>query len=626
MNFVYDIETMKNLFSCCIVSMETGNRWIYEVSPRKSQAARFINAIRHLRGIGARMVGFNNEGFDWWVVQNLIALGDFSALDAYNLGQQVIQSQDRFGMTIWPNERLVPQVDLYKIHHFDNKSKSTGLKKLEINMRSYNVIELPYSPHVDLTSEQMDHVIEYMCHDVSETAKFMHYSMEQVKFRDELAAKYPDIGDVVNFNDTKIGKKYFEMMMEKDKPGICYTRESGRRKPRQTRREEIRMTDVISPKVAFTEPAFQRVTEWLRQQVLTRAMIDETLSDKVETKGVLTGLNAVVNGFQFDFGTGGIHGSLHRQVIRESDQDEIVDVDVASFYPNLAISNRWYPEHLGESFCTSYEQVYEMRKGYGKKTVENAMLKLALNGVYGDSNSIYGPFYDPQYTMKITVNGQLFLCMLAEWLMADGHRIIQANTDGVTLLVNRAKRPSFDAICKRWETYTGLDLEAVNYKMMAIRDVNNYIAVKMDGSVKRIGAYAHETPLENPYTRELGWHKDHSQRVVMMAAEAQIVRSVPVEDFIRSHRDPFNFMKSIKVPKSSRLEADGHPIQNTTRYYVSTDGVTLKKIMPGLKDGPERDFAVEKGWTVTVVNDASRFDWSTVNWLYYVEEARKLLI
>ena len=108
MNFVYDIETMKNLFSCCIVSMETGNRWIYEVSPRKSQAARFINAIRHLRSIGARLVGFNNEGFDWWVVQNLIALGDFSALDAYNLGQQVIQSQDRFVVALGTVAQMKP--------------------------------------------------------------------------------------------------------------------------------------------------------------------------------------------------------------------------------------------------------------------------------------------------------------------------------------------------------------------------------------------------------------------------------------------------------------------------------------------------------------------------------------
>jgi len=45
------------------------------------------------------------------------------------------------------------------------------------------------------------------------------------------------------------------------------------------------------------------------------------------------------------------------------------------------------------------------------------MLKLALNGTFGDSNNIYSVFYDPQFTMAITVNGQLMLCMLAERLM-----------------------------------------------------------------------------------------------------------------------------------------------------------------------------------------------------------------
>lgn len=44
---------------------------------------------------------------------------------------------------------------------------------------------------------------------------------------------------------------------------------------------------------------------------------------------------------------------------------------------------------------------------YAKGTPENAMLKLALNSVYGDSNNQYSVFYDPMYTMKITVNGQL---------------------------------------------------------------------------------------------------------------------------------------------------------------------------------------------------------------------------
>ena len=56
-----------------------------------------------------------------------------------------------------------------------------------------------------------------------------------------------------------------------------------------------------------------------------------------------------------------------------------------------------------------HEDVYNQRKSFAKGTAENAMLKLALNSVYGDSNNKYSVFYDPKYTMNITINGQLSL-------------------------------------------------------------------------------------------------------------------------------------------------------------------------------------------------------------------------
>ena len=73
--------------------------------------------------------------------------------------------------------------------------------------------------------------------------------------------------------------------------------------------------------------------------------------------------------------------------------------------------------------------------------------------------------------------------------------------------------------------------------------------------------------------------------------------------------------------------ADGRvvPVQNTSRYYVSTQGCALTKVMPPLKGKPNsRSIGIEKGWTVKVVNDAANFDWADVNWLYYIEEAKKL--
>ncbi|MDT9702205.1 hypothetical protein, partial [Streptomyces sp. P17] len=112
----------------------------------------------------------------------------------------------------------------------------------------------------------------------------------------------------------------------------------------------------------------------------------------------------------------------------------IRDIDVASLYPSIAIVNDLAPAHLGHSFVVEYANLPKERKEWqakkGKKCVEANSLKLAANGTYGNSNSEFSVFFDPKYTITITVNGQLMLAMLVEWLLTvPTIRIIQANTD-----------------------------------------------------------------------------------------------------------------------------------------------------------------------------------------------------
>jgi len=626
-DFVYDIETYLDLFCADITHVATGTRWIFEVSDRLDQSAEFVRFIYWLRDIGARMFGYNNVGFDYPVIHSLCQTATFTAWDAHKRGTDIIFASNRWENTVWPSDRIVTQGDLFLIHHFDNMARNTSLKKLEINMRSTTVVDLPYPPDKPTTSAQKDEIIAYMCHDVSDTLKFYHASLEQIAFRDQLAVTYPNLGDVINMNDTKIGKKFFEMKLE-EVGTPCYARVNGRRQPLQTIRESIALKDVISPRVVFQHPEFIRIKAWLETQVLTRAQVEDSLKDTIETKGVFKNVSATIDGFRYDFGTGGIHGSISDTVVRADDQWEVWDWDVASFYPNLAISNDYFPAHLSRSFCDVYKGVYDMRRSYKKGTAENAMLKLALNGVYGDSNNKYSPFYDPQYTMSITINGQLMLCMLAERLRADGVSMIQINTDGLTVKVRKDRVDFMREVCRQWEADTNLELESAQYAAMFIRDVNSYIAQKTDGKLKRIGAYAYQTFFDDVHTRERQWHQDHSMLVARKAAEAAMVRGVPVETFIKSHQDPFDFMLSVKVPRSSRLMHGPNRVQNTSRYYVTSNdgGDFLTKIMPPLKGGAERHFAVEKGWKVKIVNDARLFDWSDVNWLYYIEEAKKLVI
>ncbi len=77
-----------------------------------------------------------------------------------------------------------------------------------------------------------------------------------------------------------------------------------------------------------------------------------------------------------------MHGCIKAGIYDNKD-GRIIDVDVSSFYPNLAIKNKFYASHLGEEFCDIYEEIYLERKKYPKKSPENEGLKLALNGAYG---------------------------------------------------------------------------------------------------------------------------------------------------------------------------------------------------------------------------------------------------
>lgn len=614
-DYIYDLETYKWLFSAVIKHAQSGTRWIFEVSPRRNQATQFVNFIWYLKSVQARMVGFNNDGFDYPVIHHLLSMGNqWTMQDANWKGTDIIQKQNAGIRSNVYRDIVVPQLDLYKIHHFDNKAKITGLKGLEFAMRSWSIQDLPYPVDAELTYKQMDEIIGYNCHDVNETEKFYHYSLEKIAFREELSQKMNK--SFINYNDTKIGKDYFIQALERKVPGITGTYS----KPNQTKRPNgIKLNDIIFPYVQFSKPEFQRALNYLRTVTITDTRSPPELKD----------LKITFEGFDFDIGAGGLHGSISNKSVYESDDWEIQDVDVASFYPNLAIKNRVFPLHLTELFCDIYLEVYEERRAHPKGSSINEMMKLALNGVYGDSNNEHGPFLDPQYTMSITVNGQLLLLMLAESLLRSPLiKMIQANTDGLTLLIHKSAKQFFKDVCEWWQKLTMLELEFAQYSAMHIRDVNNYIAVKSDGKVKRIGAYAYVTPLESPATREVQWHKDHSHLVVQKAAEAFLVRGEKIETFVNKTADIFDFCIRVKAPRTSRLQfIDGHQIQNTSRVHVSTQGRELFKIMPPTVKAPdkERTIAQFKGWKLHECNDIRRFDWNNLDRAFYYEEAHKLV-
>lgn len=562
MDYIYDIETYPNIFTMAVSQPDTSSRWLFEISEWRDDSTQLLEFLRMLYSTGARLVGFNNVNFDYPVIHVLMSKGQATAHDLWLKANEIITSNDNFAHRI--REPFVPQVDLFLIHHFDNKARRTSLKALEFAMRLKSIRDLPFEPNTVLSYDQSRILIEYNWVDIDATEEFYSESTEQIEFRRELTATHGK--DFTNFNDTKIGKQVFIMQLEDASPGICFSED---RKPRQTLRPIINIADVIFPYVRFQHPELTRVLNHLK----TISIQDG------DDRGLFKDVSATIDGFQMDFGRGGIHGSVNDTTLVSDLEYVVLDLDVTSYYPSLAIVNRLYPEHLGELFCDIYTDLKAERVMHPKGSAPNKMLKLALNGVYGETGNHYSPFYDMKYLLSITINGQLLLCMLAEYLMQiPDLTMIQMNTDGLTARVRRDRLDAVKVVTDWWQEYTCLELEDAEYSRMFVRDVNNYVAeYAHDGSLKRKGAYEVKAPGERNPT---GWHQDVGGLVIPKAAEAFLVRGVPIRDFIHQHDDVFDFALRGKATGGAYIEIDGVKQQRITRYLITHSGGPVMKVSP----------------------------------------------
>lgn len=475
-HIIYDLETYPNMFSYCSVKSDGTDLKVFEISDRKNETKELLQELRNLIVNKNYQIGFNNVGFDYNLIHYIIeeakkakSKGEelkLSAKKLYNYTQKIIDSykNDEFGMKVKESDVVIPQIDLYLINHFDNKAKATSLKTLEVNMRSNNVEDLPFSVGVSLTDEEKDILIKYNKHDVLETLKFYNYCLDAIKLRYDLTEKYGF--NCLNLNDSKIGGKFFMSKIEKENPQAFYTiDEYGKRKIRQTKRDNIVIKDCLFPYVRFSSKEFNALKDWFSKQIITETNgvfsdieehllydlanycemvtkqikfkskptqeeIDEFLklhpkgwieekelkqmeiikdddgnpikeeymdekTGKVKTRNVKVPkksyygcyrvaetLNVVYGGCRIDYGLGGLHGAKQGK-IHKTDTHSILSWDVASMYPNIAIANNVYPEHLGRSFCISYKDFYAERGKFPKGTSENLAIKLGLNCCYG---------------------------------------------------------------------------------------------------------------------------------------------------------------------------------------------------------------------------------------------------
>lgn len=393
MKWIYDCETYPNCFSFAIIREDGKHAVTYEVSTRKNEIDKVFACLDYLAKQGDFLVGFNSLNFDYPVLHKVLQLrknnkiplrGENLASKVYQFAQEQIESmKGEFASTVPVDEHYVKQIDLFKIHHFDNKAKSTSLKMLEFNMRASNISDLPFPVGKHLTSDEIDVLLHYNAHDVKMTLEFYKKTIPMIEFREQLTNKYNR--NFMNHNDTKIGKDYFIMRLEEEGIPVYIKDDHGRRKANQTKRSMIKIKDCLFDYYNFTRPEFIAIHEWFKKQVITETKgvfsdIEEHLLgdvakyaemvvkrkkfpkeptkteydqfkrehpcgwvERVELKAkkkgetqysywgmwrVVETLNVVIDGFRFDFGVGGIHGSLSETIARSNNFWELIDADV----------------------------------------------------------------------------------------------------------------------------------------------------------------------------------------------------------------------------------------------------------------------------------------------------------
>ena len=202
--WVYDIETYPNYFLIHFYNITTGEELYFEISA-------FVNDEKLLQDFlktkNLQLIGFNNINFDYPLLHCTILRKSNNTSESINIeANRIIKAKYS---AIWDNQIKIPQLDLYKIWHYDNKNKATSLKWLEFAMRSHDVRDLPYTPGSILTKQQMDDVKLYCRHDVQETYKFFLKSKKHIEIR-QFYSQLEGI-NLINASEIKMSKEIFKI-------------------------------------------------------------------------------------------------------------------------------------------------------------------------------------------------------------------------------------------------------------------------------------------------------------------------------------------------------------------------------------------------------------------------------
>lgn len=308
---------------------------------------------------------------------------------------------------------------------------------------------------------------------------------------------------------------------------------------------------------------------------------------------------------------GGLHSTETVCYHIATPDETIEDFDVASYYPKTIDMLGLYPAQIGPGFLNIFRKLMTARlaaKAAGDKKLAD-MLKIVINGAYGKLGSPYSVLYAPDLMLQVTLTGQLALLMLIEAQHLNGVPCIQANTDGVVFKTRRELITRRNAVLAWWQQATGYTLESTPYAAIFSRDVNSYVAFKLDGEAKKKGEFADPVPVAS------SWPNPECQ--VSVDAMVNYLRDgTPIERTVRECRDVRKFVAVRKVQGGGMFE--GEKLGKAVRWYYSKRGSCITYATSGNLVAQSEGARPMMELTPDVPTDTD-FD-------YYIMRAKRMLL
>ena len=552
---VFDIEVLKNIFTCTCKNTDTGIINTFEISSRKVDIEELYNYFKQ----DCYFVGYNNHHYDNPVLNYLFYLFTkdyfeyFSTRQitesVFRMSQIVIDKNSDF--ELWKEYKYAKNflsIDLLTMLY--SKALRVSLKEMQVTMQYKNVEEFIVDWHQDLPEKDMDRLISYNINDVESTEELLYRCKNDLELRVSIEDEYGIT--CLSLDGVNTGMKILEQEYIKH-TGISKQVLEQLRSPC----DQIDLEKVIFPWISFNTP-----------------ILKDLLNNMKQLHNVSPGRKGYENTFVFGgmkvtVGVGGIHGDCGIEIIKPSEDEILLDSDVSSLYPSMIIEHNLYPPHLGKEFLETYTNIRTRRLEAKKNKIKvvDKTLKLSLNGLSGNLQNEHSWCYSPFTVMQIRINGQLLLLKLSEQLLSIGCKLHQINTDGVLYTCKKAKYDELQRILKDWENLTKLKLETEEFVQFYQLAINDYFGLKSDNTVKKKGFF-----LTNI---ELG--KGLSPKIIPEAIINYFIDGIPVEETITSCRDIRKFLQAEKTGKQWTVEYNEQVQQRTNRFYVSNSGYYLWK-------------------------------------------------